>query len=138
MTFITFVTSYYIYTFNKSEKCTSISKMVQLNPVPVFGAKKKIPVPFDGNFPPKFPCKWCVLFLRESQIAREMYRCIQYLLVIKCELTSNERDTSLTSMLLKSVIIETVNTISPSKRGNYEGMLQVMSPALLFMPLCNV
>ena len=27
--------------------------MVQLNPVPVFGAKK-IPVPFDGNFSPKF------------------------------------------------------------------------------------
>ena len=25
--------------------------MVQLNPVPVFGAKKK-PVPFDGNFSP--------------------------------------------------------------------------------------
>ena len=27
--------------------------MVQLNPVPVFGAKK-IPVPFDGSFSPKF------------------------------------------------------------------------------------
>ena len=34
--------------------------MVQLNPVPVFGAKK-IPVPFEGNFPPKFPCKWSAL-----------------------------------------------------------------------------
>ena len=33
--------------------------MVQLNPVPVFGAKK-IPVPFEGN-PPKFPCKWSAL-----------------------------------------------------------------------------
>ena len=31
--------------------------MVQLNPVPVFGAKK-IPVPFDGNISPKFPYKW--------------------------------------------------------------------------------
>ena len=30
--------------------------MVQLNPVPVSGAKK-IPVPFDGNFSPKFPHK---------------------------------------------------------------------------------
>ena len=27
--------------------------MVQLNPVPVFGAKK-IPLPFDGNFSPAF------------------------------------------------------------------------------------
>ena len=32
--------------------------MVQLNPVPVFGAKKKKTVPFDGNFSPKFPYKW--------------------------------------------------------------------------------
>ena len=31
--------------------------MLQLNPVPVFGAKK-IPVPFDGNFSPKFPYIW--------------------------------------------------------------------------------
>ena len=30
--------------------------MVQLNPVPVFGAKK--PVLFDGNFSPKFTYKW--------------------------------------------------------------------------------
>ena len=30
---------------------------VQLNPVPVFGAKK-ILEPFDGNFSPKFPYKW--------------------------------------------------------------------------------
>ena len=41
VTFITFVTSYYICAFNKSEKFTGILKMVQLNPVPVFGAKKK-------------------------------------------------------------------------------------------------
>ena len=34
--------------------------MVQLNPVPVFGAKK-IPVPFDGSFLPKFLYKWQVL-----------------------------------------------------------------------------
>ena len=34
--------------------------MVQLNPVPVFGAKK-IPVPFDGNVSPKFPHK-CYAF----------------------------------------------------------------------------
>ena len=31
--------------------------MVQLNPVPVFGAKQ-IPVPLDGHFSPKFPYKW--------------------------------------------------------------------------------
>ena len=31
--------------------------MVQLNPVLVFGAKKKIAIPFDGNFSPKFPYK---------------------------------------------------------------------------------
>ena len=31
--------------------------MVQLNPVPVFGIKK-IPVPFEGKFLPKFPYKW--------------------------------------------------------------------------------
>ena len=28
--------------------------MVQLNPVPVFGAKRKL-VPFEGNFSPTFP-----------------------------------------------------------------------------------
>ena len=32
--------------------------MVQLNPVPVFGAKKKILVPLDKNFSPKFQYKW--------------------------------------------------------------------------------
>ena len=31
--------------------------MVQLNPVPAFGARK-IPVSYDGNFSPKFPYKW--------------------------------------------------------------------------------
>ena len=31
--------------------------LVQLNPVPVVGAKK-ILVPFDGKFSPKFPYKW--------------------------------------------------------------------------------
>ena len=31
---------------------------VQLNPVPVSGAKKKRSVPFDGNFSLKFPYKW--------------------------------------------------------------------------------
>ena len=31
---------------------------VQLNPVPVSGAKKKKEVPFDGNFSLKFPYKW--------------------------------------------------------------------------------
>ena len=41
----------------ESENFTGILQMVQLNPVPVFGAKK-IPVPFDGNFPLKFSCKW--------------------------------------------------------------------------------
>ena len=41
----------------ESEQFTGILLMVQLNPVPVFGAKK-IPVPFDGNFSPKFPNKW--------------------------------------------------------------------------------
>ena len=41
----------------ETENFTGILEMVQLNLVPVFGAKK-IPVPFDGNFPPKFPCKW--------------------------------------------------------------------------------
>ena len=30
---------------------------VQLNPVPVYGAKKVLE-PFDGNFSPKFPYKW--------------------------------------------------------------------------------
>jgi len=39
-----------------SEKFTGILLMVQLNPVPVFGAKK-IPVAFDENFSPKFPYK---------------------------------------------------------------------------------
>ena len=43
--------------------------MVQLNSVPVFGAKK-IPVPFDGNFPPKFSCKWEVLqIMHQCEIA---------------------------------------------------------------------
>ena len=32
----------------ESEKFTSILEVVQLNPIPVFGAKK-IPVPFDGK-----------------------------------------------------------------------------------------
>ena len=32
--------------------------VMELNHVPVFGAQKKIPVPFDGNFSPKFPYKW--------------------------------------------------------------------------------
>ena len=41
------------FTSRESENFTGILKMAQLNPVPVFGAKK-IPVPFDGNFPPKF------------------------------------------------------------------------------------
>ena len=34
--------------------------MVQLNPVPVFGTKK-ILVPFNGKFSPKFPYKWQAL-----------------------------------------------------------------------------
>ena len=34
--------------------------MVQLNPIPVFGAKR-IPVPFDRNFLPKYTYKWQVL-----------------------------------------------------------------------------
>ena len=37
----------------ESENFAGILSTVQLNPVPVFGAKK-IPVPFDGNFPAKF------------------------------------------------------------------------------------
>ena len=41
----------------ESEKFTGILYMIQLNPVPIFGAKK-IPVLFDGNFSPKFPYKW--------------------------------------------------------------------------------
>ena len=41
----------------ESENFTGILSTVQLNPVPVFGGKK-IPVPFDRNFPPKFSCKW--------------------------------------------------------------------------------
>ena len=41
----------------ESENFAGILSTVQLNPVPVFGAIK-IPVPFDGNFPPKFSCKW--------------------------------------------------------------------------------
>ena len=29
------------------------------NSIPfLFSVPKKIPVPFDGNFSPKFPCKW--------------------------------------------------------------------------------
>ena len=44
----------------KSENFAGILSTVQLNPVPVFGAIK-IPVPFDGNFPPKFSCKWWAL-----------------------------------------------------------------------------
>ena len=40
-----------------SEKSTGILLMVQLNHVPVFGAKKT-PVAFDGNFSPKFSYKW--------------------------------------------------------------------------------
>ena len=40
-----------------NEKSTGILLMVQLNHVPVFGAKKT-PVAFDGNFSPKFPYKW--------------------------------------------------------------------------------
>ena len=31
------------------------SQMVQFNPIPVFGATKKIPVPFDGKFSLNFP-----------------------------------------------------------------------------------
>ena len=30
----------------------------QLNPVPVFADKNKIPATFDGNFSPKCPYKW--------------------------------------------------------------------------------
>ena len=41
----------------ESENFAGILSTVQLNPVPVFGAIK-IPVPFDGNLPPKFSCKW--------------------------------------------------------------------------------
>ena len=41
----------------ESEKITGILEVAQLNPVPVFGAKK-IPVTFDGNFSPKFLYKW--------------------------------------------------------------------------------
>ena len=32
--------------------------MVELNPVPVFADKNKMPATFDGNFSPKFPYKW--------------------------------------------------------------------------------
>ena len=39
------------------KKLLVFCKMVQLNPVPVFGAKK-IPVPFDGKVSLKFPYKW--------------------------------------------------------------------------------
>ena len=45
--------------------------MVQLNSVPVFGAKK-IPVPFDGNFPPKFSCKWEVLQIISARLPRTL------------------------------------------------------------------
>ena len=38
------------------EKFTGILWMIQFNHVPVFGAKK-MTVPFDGNFLPKFPYK---------------------------------------------------------------------------------
>ena len=44
----------------ESKNFAGILSTVQLNPVPVFGAIK-IPVPFDGNFPPKFSCKWWAL-----------------------------------------------------------------------------
>ena len=40
----------------ESEKFTGILWMIQFNHVPVFGAKK-MTVPFDGNFLPKFPYK---------------------------------------------------------------------------------
>ena len=36
------------FILRESEKFTSILEVVQLNPIPVFGAKK-IPVPFEGN-----------------------------------------------------------------------------------------
>ena len=44
----------------ESEKVICILWMVELNPVPAFGTKKKkkISVPFDGSFSPKFPHKW--------------------------------------------------------------------------------
>ena len=41
------------FMLRESEKFTGILEVVQLNPVPVFAAKK-IPVPFDGYFSPKF------------------------------------------------------------------------------------
>ena len=41
----------------ESEKITGILEVAQLNPVPVFGAKK-IPVPFDRHLSPKFLYKW--------------------------------------------------------------------------------
>ena len=37
------------------KKCTRILQMVHFNPF--FGTKKKIPVPFDRYFSPKFPYK---------------------------------------------------------------------------------
>ena len=41
------------------KKVKSLPLFCKWNPVPVFGPKK-IPVPFDGNFSPKFPYKYMV------------------------------------------------------------------------------
>ena len=41
----------------ESKKFTGVLEVVQLNPIPVFGATK-IPVPFDRYLSPKFLYKW--------------------------------------------------------------------------------
>ena len=46
-----------VFMSTESEKFTGILEVVQLNPVPVFGATK-IPVPFDRYLSPKFLYKW--------------------------------------------------------------------------------
>ena len=42
------------------EKATTLPVFCKwYNSIPfLFSVPKKIPVPFDGNFPPTFPCKW--------------------------------------------------------------------------------
>ena len=52
------ITSARLHVKKKRKLCRYFAIRRQPKPVPVFGAKKKIPEPFDGNFPAKFPCKW--------------------------------------------------------------------------------
>ena len=43
------------------------------NSIPfLFSVPKKIPVPFDGNFPPKFSCKWEVLQIISARLPRAL------------------------------------------------------------------